>query len=208
MFTQPVRKLSLSTHITFSVGWLGAVASFLILSLVGYFSSESQVVRSCYICMGILGWFIIVPASLGSFFTGIIQAQGTKWGLFKHYWIVAKLVLTLVCTLLLLVHVQPIDYMAELAGQGSISDPGLNAMRIRLIADAAAAFFVLLVITTISVYKPWETISWNPELRNFRILSVRATRGQSLKFYILFSLVILFVLLILWHLKSGGMGNH
>jgi hypothetical protein len=53
-------------------------------------------------------WIVIVPLSLAALLTGVVQSLGTPWGLFRHRWIVAKLALTVVATVLLLVHTQPI----------------------------------------------------------------------------------------------------
>lgn len=43
--TARVRKLALTAHITFSVGWLGAVAGFLALSIAGLVSQDDEMVR-------------------------------------------------------------------------------------------------------------------------------------------------------------------
>lgn len=79
-----LRKLMLAAHVVFSVGWLGAVASFLALSLAGLLSSDLQLVRAAYLGMDLLGWSVILPLSLASLITGIVQALGTVWGLFRH----------------------------------------------------------------------------------------------------------------------------
>ena len=71
-------KLVLATHITFSVGWIGTVAAFLALSIVGLLGND-PVVRSCYIAMEVVAWFIIMPFCFASLVTGLIQALGTHW---------------------------------------------------------------------------------------------------------------------------------
>ena len=43
--TPRLRKLALTTHVTASVGWLGAVVAFLALSLTGLTSHDPQTVR-------------------------------------------------------------------------------------------------------------------------------------------------------------------
>ena len=53
-----------------------------------------------------------------SFSTGIVEGLGTPWGLLRNYWVVTKLVLTVIATLLLLLHTQPIDRASLLAGSG------------------------------------------------------------------------------------------
>ena len=80
-----LRKWALTAHITFSVGWVGAVAGFLALSIAGVTSQNPEVVRAAYVGMNLIGWFIVVPCSLASLLSGIVQSLGTEWGLFRHY---------------------------------------------------------------------------------------------------------------------------
>jgi hypothetical protein len=102
-----MRKLALTAHVTFSVGWLGAVVGFLALAIAGLTSSNEQMVRSAYVSMDLIGWRVIVPLCLASLLTGLVQALGTPWGLFRHYWVLLKFAATAVLTILLMVHMQP-----------------------------------------------------------------------------------------------------
>jgi hypothetical protein len=49
--TPSLRKLLLTAHITFSVGWLGSVAAFLALAIVGLTSRDAQMARAAYLAM-------------------------------------------------------------------------------------------------------------------------------------------------------------
>lgn len=109
-----VSKLNLTAHITFSAGWIGAIAGFLGLAIAGLISQSPQIVRSMYIGMEVIAWFVIIPFCISAFLTGVVQSLTTQWGLFKHYWIVIKLILTIVATVLLMMHLQPISYMASI----------------------------------------------------------------------------------------------
>jgi hypothetical protein len=149
-----VRKFALTAHVTSSVGWLGAVAAFLVLAVAGLTSQDLELVRAAYLAMELVGWFIIVPLSFASLLTGLVQALGTTWGLFKHWWVVIKLVLTILATIVLLVHMQPIGHLADVVAAATLAGGELRGLRIQLIADAGAAVIVLLVTTTLSVYKP------------------------------------------------------
>ncbi|HEU0079499.1 MAG TPA: hypothetical protein VFQ76_17715 [Longimicrobiaceae bacterium] len=152
--TPRLRKLALTAHVASSVGWLGAVASFLALAVAGLTSPDAQVVRAAYVATEVTTWLVIVPLSVAALLTGLVQSLGTPWGLFRHYWVLAKLVLTLVATLLLLLHTQPIGYVAGVAAETTLSGGDLRGLRIQLVADAGAALLVLLVATALSVYKP------------------------------------------------------
>jgi hypothetical protein len=152
--TPGVRKLALTAHVTCSVGWLGAVAGFLALAISGLTSWELQTVRSSYVAMNLIGWYVIVPLCFASLVTGLIQALATPWGLFRHYWVVAKLLIAFLATIVLLVHMQPIGLLGRAAAEQALALDDLREVRIQLVADAGAALLVLIVATTLSVYKP------------------------------------------------------
>src|ERR1700687_2602525 len=154
LMTSGVRKFALTTHVTSSVGWFGAVAAFLSLAIAGLTSQNAQTVRAAYLAMELMTWAVIVPLSIAASLSGIIQSLGTTWGLFRHHWVVAKLGLTVMATIILLVHTQPIGRVASVAAERMLSSADLRQLRIQLIADAGAALFALLVATTLSVYKP------------------------------------------------------
>ena len=102
--TPTVRKLTITAHVVFSVGWLGAVAAFLVLSIAGLTSHDPEVVRGAYLSMDLISRFVIIPMCFGALATGLLQALGTPWGLFRYYWILVKFGLAIFATFALLVH--------------------------------------------------------------------------------------------------------
>src|SRR5438093_12235613 len=102
--TRSLRKFVLTAHVTFSVGWLGADASFLVLAIGGMTSQNAQMVRAAYLAMAVIGLYLIIPFSFAALMTGLVLALGTPWGLFRHYWILVKFLLTIGATIVLLVH--------------------------------------------------------------------------------------------------------
>jgi hypothetical protein len=152
--TPRLRKLALTAHITSSVGWLGAVACFLGLAVAGLTSRNAQTVRGAYVAMALTGWYVIVPFSLASLLTGLVQALGTTWGLVRHHWVLMKLAINVVATSLLLVHMGPTTQLAGVATERTLAGGDLRDLRIQLVVDAAAALLALLVATGLSVYKP------------------------------------------------------
>ncbi|HYR11547.1 MAG TPA: hypothetical protein VEQ60_27440, partial [Longimicrobium sp.] len=77
-----LRKLALTAHVACSVGWLGAVAGFLALAVAGLASRDPRTVAAVYPAMELITMYVIVPLSLASLLTGLIQSLGTPWGLF------------------------------------------------------------------------------------------------------------------------------
>src|SRR4026207_1890900 len=143
--TPGLRNFALATHVTSSVGWLGAVGAFLALAIAGLVSQDAQMARAAYLAMPLTRWCVIVPLCLAALLTGIVQSLGTPWGLFRHYWIVTKLLLTVLATIILFVHTQPISQVAAFAAHSTLSTSDLSQVRLQLVGDAAAGLFVLLM---------------------------------------------------------------
>ena len=149
-----LRKFALAAHVTFSVGWIGAVAAFVILSVAGLARPSAQVVRAAYLAMEPITWFVIIPMAFASLLTGIVSSLGTRWGLFRYYWVVVKLLITILSTIILLVHVQPIETLAGAAAKTSAMGADYHSAQILMVTASCAALVALLVLTVLSVYKP------------------------------------------------------
>src|SRR4029453_1904019 len=122
--TLRLRKLALTAHVTASVGWLGAVVVFLALSVAGLTSQNPQTVRSAYLVMELTGWAVLVPLSLASLLTGLVCALGSTWGLFRHYWVLFKLLINVVATIVLLLYMQTLAYLADVSAHTTTLSPG------------------------------------------------------------------------------------
>lgn len=147
-----LRRLSLTAHIVSSVGWLGAVVVFLGLSLAGLSASDPQVVRSVYLGMDVTGWAVLVPLSLASLFTGLTQALGSKWGLLRHYWVITKLVINVVASVVLVLYMGTLDVLAT---QATMTTDDVAALRSPSpLLHTTAALVLLITAAVLSVYKP------------------------------------------------------
>jgi len=150
-----VRKLALTGHVTSSVGWLGAVACSLALGVAGLTSGDPRVVRAVYLTLEVMGWAVLVPFSLVSLLTGLVVSLGTRWGLIRHYWVVVKLLMNLLATIILLLYMQTLGFLADAANETASSGGDLLRMRSASpVIHAGGALVLLLVAATLSVYKP------------------------------------------------------
>lgn len=152
--TPRLRKFALTIHVTCSVGLLGAVIAFLTLSLAGLASESTPTVRAAYVANGFIAWYVIVPLSFAALLTGLVQSLGTAWGLFRHYWVLAKLLLTVFTIVVLLLQMEGIGHMAKIAAETGSFAGDLLELRRSLRFHAAGGLAVLLVIVTLSTYKP------------------------------------------------------
>jgi hypothetical protein len=140
-----LRTLALTAHVAASVGWLGAVAGALVLGVAGWTSGDAERVRAAYVALELVAWFALLPLALASLLTGLLQALGTAWGLFRHYWVLAKLLLNVFATVVLLLYLPTLGRLADDAsGQGNPSP----------VLHAAAALLLLLVAVVLGIYKP------------------------------------------------------
>src|SRR6266568_5021292 len=110
-----VRKAMLTAHVISSIGWFGAVAAFLALALTGVMSQDPEVVRAVYLVLGVTTSWVIVPLALLGLVTGIVSSLFTKWGLFRYYWVLIKLVITGVATYGLLDLARAVDRLTGIA---------------------------------------------------------------------------------------------
>jgi hypothetical protein len=146
------RRFALVAHLTATVGWIGAVITFLGLAILGLASPDPQTARGAYLVMEPAAWFVLVPLALASLLTGLIQSLGTAWGLFRHYWVIFKLLIVLFATAVLLTYLPTFAVMADVA-----ADPGSDIAKVRNASPAlhaALALVLLLTAVILAVYKP------------------------------------------------------
>ena len=149
--TPGLRKFALATHLTVSVGWIGAVVAYLALGVSAVNSQNAQTVRAAWIGMELVGWYAIVPLALAALLTGIVMSLGTPWGLFRHYWVLISLGLTVFSTVILLLHMPTVSMLADMA---QAADSGHLAELGGDLLHPGVGLGVLLVITGLNVYKP------------------------------------------------------
>lgn len=172
-------------------------------------------VRAAYPAMELIGWFVIVPCCVAALLTGLVQALGTEWGLFRYYWIVAKFLLTIGATIILLLHMPAVSRMSGVAAEATSSSADLGALRHpTFVVHAGGGLLVLLGITAISVYKPWGMTRYGRRKVSQPIppqsLGKRsgATTGTSWGLYVVLGIIGLILLFLILHLTGGGMPGH
>ncbi len=209
--TPRLRRIGLTAHITASVGWLGAVAAFLVLSVAGLTSQDAETVRGAYLAMNLIGRFVILPLSFTAIATGLVQALGTEWGLFRHFWISVKLLLTILSTIVLMAKIPLMGRAARLAAEMTLPSADLREAGMQLLVHSAGGLLVLLTITTLSVFKPWGLTRYgHRELQKSRAAPPRPDlqmTGVGPKIFLTVIGVILAIFVVL-HLAGGGLGHH
>lgn len=149
--TPGLRKLVLSAHLSSSVGWIGAGAAYLTLGILAATSRDVQSVRAAWTAMEVIGWSVLVPLSIATLLTGLAISLGTSWGLFRHYWVAISLALTVVATVIMLMHLPAVSALAAVARAADGPHPGALGGDL---FHAGGGLLVLLTILVLNVYKP------------------------------------------------------
>ncbi|MFD7447059.1 hypothetical protein [Streptomyces sp. NPDC059909] len=165
-----LRKIVLTTHVVTSVGWLGAVLAYLVLGITAVTSQDIPEVRGAYAAMEVTVLYAIVPLALASVLIGIVNALGTSWGLFQHYWVLVKLLLTVFAATVLLIETQTVSHLAEMARSSANSRelPGT-------LLHSVGGLVVLLIITILSMFKPRGVTRYGWRKQNEHRARQRAT---------------------------------
>ena len=150
MLSPTARRVLLIVHISVSVGWMGAVATYVALNVPVLTGADEQAVRAAYLMMSIVADYALVPLAVATVVTGVALALGTKWGLLQHYWVTVSLGVTLFATAILVLHLPAVD---ELAAVAADPDRDVSALGGDLF-HSIGGLVVLTVPLVLNVVKP------------------------------------------------------
>jgi len=172
-----LRKALVAAHVLVAVGWFGVVLAKLVLEVVALTTQNQETARAGYVFVAALDRAAFPPAAIATIITGVVLSVGTAWGLFKHWWIVVKLLLTVAVIITGAAFVGAWTQQAltladpaTLAVADATSVATLRTASLWLIGAAVIHLLMLGAATVISVFKPWGQI--RPEHR-------AAVRGQT-----------------------------
>lgn len=125
--------------------------AYLGLGIAAATGIEVETLRAAWIAMEIIGWYVIVPLAIASLLTGLIMAFGTKWGLFRYYWVAISFALTLFATVILILHMPTVSSTVDVALEAEGAE--LRALGGDLL-HPGIGLVILLVIQVLNLYKP------------------------------------------------------
>jgi hypothetical protein len=135
----------LTAHIIMSVGLLGDSAGFLAVAIRAATSDDPRAVTEMMRVLNMFSAVFGIPLSFGAIVSGITLGLGTKWGVFRYPWVVAKLMLIVSVMVVGGLFIGP-GVTRTLAGTGDATT--------QLIAAGAYDVLALGVATSLSVFKP------------------------------------------------------
>lgn len=145
------RKAILVAHVIASVALLGQVWVNAVLALTAMRTADRTAARVAYEFMQLFVHTSAIPLSVLALGSGILVSLGTKWGVFRYYWVVAKLGLLIATVVTGIVIQQPLIEELLATAEQAVRPAATPWQHL-----AAIGFQVLLLTTAtvLSVYKP------------------------------------------------------
>lgn len=150
-----IRKIILTLHVIFAVGWLGTDFAMLDLGITGFSSSSLETMRESYLSMERIGGFVVIPVALCAVLTGILLGLGTRWGLLRYHWVTVKLVIGLGALTLAALPLQIQLHTAATAVQKTGATTDIGFVQYTLVIAPSLALIIYSSNVVLSIYKPW-----------------------------------------------------
>ncbi|MGK8524891.1 hypothetical protein ACRS6B_26635 [Nocardia asteroides] len=153
------RKIWLVLHVGFSVSWLGLAMAMLALAVVGATADDGSLRRHAYEFMHIFDRALVIPVVLLSLGTGLVVSFGTRWGLVRHHWVVAKFCIALSIPVFAVVR-ESHWVRTALAGVRQDRAADLGGTDVALWVCFVVFSLLLWIATALSTVKPWGMTRW------------------------------------------------
>ena len=104
---------------------------------------------------------VVIPGAFGCLMTGLLYASFSKWGFFKHTWLIFKWIVTIVAILFGTAFLGPWETaMMDISGKlgiTSLSNPAYLYNEKMNLVFGALQVLVLMITIFISIFKPWKS---------------------------------------------------
>ena len=146
-FTRRTRRLVLTLHVVTSVAYVGVMALVAWLAFQAARAPDPDVAMGMYrSARTVLP--VVHATALSALASGILISLGTVWGLVRHWWVVAKLALTI------LLAVTGFVVVRRALGEAlALQEPMAG-----LVGSSTAHVVVAVTATVLSIYKPWGRV--------------------------------------------------
>jgi hypothetical protein len=150
-----------STHLIFSVIWLGAALSMNLLRYAWTPVADMDLYAVDHSISLIDNW-VVVPAAWLSLLTGIFESWLTTWGFFKYRWVTLKWIATLgmmvYATLFISRWDRAIAAISKVEGLLALQNPVYLHDRLLYTISGVTFIVILTLLSLISTLKPWTRI--------------------------------------------------
>ncbi|GLH96606.1 hypothetical protein [Phytohabitans aurantiacus] len=156
--SQRARRIWLTAHVGFSVGWLGVALTMTVLAIIGWTADSHAMRHGAYELLHVIDLAVAIPSMALSITTGLVISLRTKWGLVKHWWVLAKFAISVSIPLVAGTVESALADELALRTADPAGQPG--ATGVALVACLGAFTAALWAATILSVVKPWGRTPW------------------------------------------------
>lgn len=142
-------KAVLCAHVLTSVGWFGVAVVVAFCGLLAAFTGDAALPPVLYRMMATAPW-LSIPMGLASAATGVVLGLGTRFGLVRQWWVVAKIAISVAVVVTDALLVGRVAHEALATGHAPVP----------LYGSTIAHVVMLAVATVLSVYKPRGRTPW------------------------------------------------
>ncbi|MER7013783.1 hypothetical protein ABT324_20390 [Saccharopolyspora sp. NPDC000359] len=153
------RKALLTAHLLAAAAWFGIDLALGTLVVTALVTDSPQTAGAALQAVGIFAVWPMFGASLVCLASGAVLGLGTKYGLLRYWWVVVKLAINVLFSVLIVVALRPgLNQAADLGARLAAGDTS-TAVPLNLLGPVSVAPTLLLTAYLLSVFKPWGRLS-------------------------------------------------
>jgi hypothetical protein len=170
------RQVLVFLHVVVSLGWMGAGLANVVLAMTAGYTSDADVRRVCYQMISVVDTYLVIPGAFAAFVSGVVLSLVTPWGLARYWWVLSKLVLTVVVIVYSTVGIGVwVETSIAATNLTDVESPVAGPLAYGTLPNIVAFLFM----TWVSVAKPWGTTPWAKKRRPRRAAVVGAAPRVS-----------------------------
>ncbi|MER6992594.1 hypothetical protein ABT337_21595 [Saccharopolyspora hirsuta] len=149
------RKAFLAVHLLSAAAWFGIDLALGTLVVTALVTDSPQTAGAALQAVGIFAVWPMFGTSLVCLASGAVLGLGTKYGLLRYWWVVVKLAINVLFSVLILAALRPgINEAADIGTRLAAGDTTAE-IPANLLAPVAVAPTLLITAYLLSVFKPW-----------------------------------------------------
>ncbi|MDQ0894900.1 hypothetical protein [Agromyces ramosus] len=152
-----IRKVVLLTHIAAAGAWLGLDLVLGVLVFTAFTASAVQSAAAAASVASFATWPLIT-VGLVTLVTGVLLGVGSKYGLVRYWWVLAKLVLNVVLVTLVVLVLAPGTSALSGAALDSLAAGTAPTLPSTLVFPPIVSSTAVIVAMALAVFKPWGRV--------------------------------------------------
>jgi uncharacterized membrane protein len=156
------KQLLVSIHVIAVALWFGGTMGMFLLGFYLKNAVNGEQLYYTLVSMHVIDESLLKYPALVTLITGIMLSVWTQWGLFKHYWVLIKFVLTIVTILLGILFLNDwfsfLVTTAEELGFSAIQNQDFQNAWFSMIVTGSFNLLCLVLMTFVTYMKPFGKI--------------------------------------------------